>query len=329
MQVKLSLLLLPLVLVSVPVTPRSIEQVMYAFTAGCLLATFCCIGHSVYLYYDEIDRVKEGLLKDTYTNLDFFFSSNLSCFFHPSYLSMYLCFSVGFILLLFSRETDRYSFARKVLIFLLLLYFSVFVFFLASRMGMIVLILTWIFFSVRTIITSRRYGTGAVLLTLVIGGTFTLYHSSQIIASRFDYAVHSFFSANIDKTSSESSAVRMLVWSASREVITEHPLGVGTGDVTDVLLKKYAERGMTYVHERGLNSHSQFLQTTIALGIAGGLFLVLVFGSAGVQAIRQKNLIGMLFLMNCILNFSVESMLEVQAGVLFFAFFYSFLNGIE
>ena len=97
------------------------------------------------------------------------------------------------------------------------------------------------------------------------------------------------------------------------------------GDIKDELLKSYATHQFTYGLERKLNSHNQFLQTWLCLGIAGILCLVgLLLLPLRKSGFRTEN--AFLFLAVIItLNAMTESILEVQKGVFFLSFFYSLL----
>jgi hypothetical protein len=82
---------------------------------------------------------------------------------------------------------------------------------------------------------------------------------------------------------------------------------------------------MTGAADKHLNAHSQFFQTTIATGWAGLAAFLLIVAGPVVWGLRNRYgfavLFGLLFLFNCL----PESMLEVQAGTLYFGFFYSLL----
>jgi O-antigen ligase len=126
--------------------------------------------------------------------------------------------------------------------------------------------------------------------------------------------------------SPESTAERVAIWKASAEIIRDHwLLGVGTGDVKDALYGKYAEKRMNAALKKKLNSHCQYLQTFIALGVAGFLFLVLMLLLPGIRAIQMKDNTYLIFLGIFAFNILVESMFEIQAGVVFYAFFNTFL----
>jgi O-antigen ligase len=125
--------------------------------------------------------------------------------------------------------------------------------------------------------------------------------------------------------SSDGTADRILIWESSLELIQEQSIfGVGTGDVKDALLKKYEENGIVNALNRKLNAHNQYLQTAITLGLPGIIILLSGLVFAFILAVRRQNLLLLLFSVVVSFNFLVESMLERQAGVVF----YSFLNAL-
>jgi O-antigen ligase len=82
---------------------------------------------------------------------------------------------------------------------------------------------------------------------------------------------------------------------------------------------------MTGIFNEQLNSHNQFLQTFLALGLPGILLLLSLFVFPIINSLKTKNYILFCFLVIVFLNFLTESMLETISGVVFFAFFYSLL----
>jgi O-antigen ligase len=124
-----------------------------------------------------------------------------------------------------------------------------------------------------------------------------------------------------DPTTTTSSTVRRLTWGTAWALFRSDPwLGTGTGDIKNELVAAYARKGYTGAAEHRLNAHDQFLQTAACLGIGGALILagmlLVPLASAGTQ-----RWLGALFLLVTAANWVVESMLEVQAGALFFAVF--------
>jgi O-antigen ligase len=80
----------------------------------------------------------------------------------------------------------------------------------------------------------------------------------------------------------------------------------------------YLKRGETYAAERQLNAHNQYLQTGAELGWFGLCALLACLGSLWYA--RQAEISALFFASLCALNFLFESMLEVQAGIVFFCF---------
>lgn len=102
--------------------------------------------------------------------------------------------------------------------------------------------------------------------------------------------------------------------------------GTGTGDVQDQLNSCYKNHGWSSVlYLKNYNTHNQFIQTWLAVGIPGLILLTLLFLYPLLQAIKRKDFI----LISLILLFSfcslTESMFEKNKGIVFYCFFVSLL----
>jgi O-antigen ligase len=131
----------------------------------------------------------------------------------------------------------------------------------------------------------------------------------------------------VDKSATESTAVRRLIWDeAIRLGRTNFFTGTGVGDANDALYDAYQQSGLTGAYGHRLNAHNQYLQTFIGMGIGGLLLMIwLTAGQIGRGWMRRNFLLtwfGILITM----NFMVESMLQTAAGMIFFTFFFCFLN---
>jgi hypothetical protein len=64
----------------------------------------------------------------------------------------------------------------------------------------------------------------------------------------------------IEKNRLENSGVkqRVILWCLATEIIYEHPMGVGTGDIDFVLMEKYDKYGLLALKDHNLNPHNQF-----------------------------------------------------------------------
>ena len=84
-------------------------------------------------------------------------------------------------------------------------------------------------------------------------------------------------------------------------------------------MRIYDAKGYTGASEMRLNAHQQFLQSAACLGVLGLLTLCAMvlapfFGTG------RRDALTVIILILAICNWMVESMLEVQAGVIFFVF---------
>ena len=114
-----------------------------------------------------------------------------------------------------------------------------------------------------------------------------------------------------------SSAGRIAVWRSSADLLFQHPLGVGTGDVTDELLRIYERDGVSYATVRKLNPHNQWLQAGVAFGWFGVIVFSLILWFWLNRSWRLRDGIGVLCGCVFLVHSSVESVLEVQRGVVF------------
>lgn len=127
---------------------------------------------------------------------------------------------------------------------------------------------------------------------------------------------------------------RVFLWRYSTEVIAENwLLGTGTGEGNEALHEKLLTcdakfwDGTTpyYLYEKKYNAHNVFLQVWMTHGIAGFLLICCILFIPLAQALKRGDTLVAGFLILSVISFSTESMLERQAGVLWFSCFYSLL----
>lgn len=114
--------------------------------------------------------------------------------------------------------------------------------------------------------------------------------------------------------------VRIVMWTVASTAIKKFPMGVGTGNVDEVLGTHLRAIHQPEMAKEKLNPHNQFLQTTLELGWLG---LILLFGLivAGIRyAFRAKNWLLLMMTINLFFNCLFESMLQRQSGIVFYAF---------
>jgi O-antigen ligase len=316
LQVKLSLFIFPIVFATTESSlfnKEKVEKILKAFILGCLTGTLILLSHSFYKTFDlHLDNA--------------FYYTRLSWSFHPSYMAMYLTFSVSILTMFLMMKGKVFTGLKKTALILLILYFIVFIILLSSKAGLIGLLTTLVFYSLILLFRYHRRASGLIMLGATI---LVLYLGLNI----FPYAAGRISQANKDLTEQDNlqntgkyTANRLVIWEASLVIIKDHWLfGVGTGDVKDELYKEYKIRNMIDALVHKMNSHNQYLQTLITLGVIGVLLLISLLVLPAIQAFRKENWIYFTFLLVFGLNIFVESMLEIQQGVIFYAFFNTLL----
>jgi O-antigen ligase len=240
---------------------------------------------------------------------------NVLKYVHPSYYSLFILVGLIFVLddtknkLLFRSNFINTSY---VLIFLSVLIL------LGSRVAIICILFLGILFLMKNI---KEFSLKYKIITLI---SFFFVFSVLIMNSRFKCNLKTSFDLN--NVNVEEIDVRFSLWKNAIYVWKEKQFfGHGIGDAKEQLMRIHKERNIESALENNLNSHNQFLETATQTGFVGLSLLLLVFAIPLYHSIRKKQELLFLFLMICFINFLFESMLQRLAGVVFFAFWYSFL----
>lgn len=237
--------------------------------------------------------------------------------FHPTYMGLYLVLMP----LLLRGKLKGYR--------LIMVVTGVFVGLLASKAAWIVATLMWgsllvIYTKLRDL---RSWGIGAALLGMCLGGwlgdggrwnEFTGYVTSAVVSTRVPTPEDAPEPLQLDEprpVKTGSSAGRMQAWSASLEVLKAAPFGVGTGDVTDALCKVYSESNSEYALEKRMNPHSAWLQLAVSHGWLGLLLMLFWWFGTVAWAYRAQNALLLTWSLAWVLNGTIESLLELQQGV--------------
>ncbi|MCX6277144.1 MAG: O-antigen ligase family protein [Bacteroidetes bacterium] len=312
LEVKFSLLIFPLIFATTPqplLSPYQYLSVLWAFVAGCIFGAFIILGHAAFNLF-------------SYNYSGSFYYTKLAWYFHTSYLAMYYNFAISFLLLSLLRER-RPTLAKILSIGGMVVFFIWMILLLSSKAGLLTLALILIgaSFYCWLILGNFRAGTAIIGIGLLV--FLSGYLISPVAFSRISAAEHAIANTgNINRINPESNADRMVVWTTAVEIIGNNFLfGVGTGDVKDALLEGYGKRNAIPALQHKYNAHCQYLQTFITLGITGFLLYILLFTLPAIFALKTKHYLYLAFLLIFAVNTLTESMLEIQAGVIFYAFF--------
>lgn len=315
LEVKASLLLFPfLFFFHRSIGKPRVHRIILAFTGGILIASVLSFMKGYGCYTED---------------------GNLSCFYgtymaylHPTYLSVYIAFVSGYLTYTMSDSFAVRKWGRFGLTSGLLVYFMFFASLLASRSGLMLIGVAVLIGAVLYLIRTRHAVSSIGVLAGLLGFLYLFVSISPMASTKLEEMVEAvemqedILQGDSTVNKVQGSAMRLQVWQVSLEIIADEPFtGVGTGDVTDQIVKRCNEHGYLAVSDKGLNAHNQFLQSGVALGVPGLLLLVLIYLFMLVFAIRRRQFVLILFTVVCGAVSLTESILETQAGVLFFAFF--------
>ncbi len=311
LEVKLSLLIFPLLIASKPYNKKEVSHLFIALTVGLVYSSVYMLTRSFSLYF-------------TYGENTFFYEK-FAVFVHTSYISMYLNIAICWLLIsLFKKKQTNYLFTKAISL-VLIVFFSVIVVLLASKTGILTLLLIVFGLIIYTIFIRKKYAVGVSGVAIFLISIFVINSYVPNLKSRVDNFVQA-FTTNQGNDTFNSTAIRMLIWESSAEVVKNNfILGVGTGDIKNELRNEYEKRGITNALEQNFNAHNEFLQVFVTLGVVGFLVLLLSLIFPLIKAVKTKSYLYLFFLLIVAINFFSESMLETQAGVLFYAFFNSVL----
>lgn len=324
-EIKLTFFILPFLFFATTFKEIEKQKIKWAFVLGCLLLLVICIARALYYYFIE--------------QTNYFYYSDFTYFLHPSYFAMYLTMAILIMMLdvnytitgkvntprflTFKGVPEGGVMFSPIINVIITLFLLIGVFLASSKMGLISAILL-LPVTLGFILFNKGYKKMVIALLFILIATMSL--SYKLFPTPYERIKKAFWvstsTEQIDKTSAESTAVRILIWKEAIAIIKQNPLfGVTPGNTNDVLFDAYKKEGLTGALSKKLNAHNQFLQTFIGTGIIGFVLLLsLTFGLA-VWAIIKRHYLALLFSILIILNFLVESMLQSQAGFIFFLFF--------
>ena len=293
-------------------TPIQFSNILNAFTLGAILSVII----ACFLSIQQYTKTHEVYLS---------IFSNFSWSMHRSYWDAYLCIALTYLsFCMIQRRKFKFSFLLAILLILTAIFIT------GSKTGILLLVLSTLFIVIYAIIETKKWKSIILFLLLLISGVTILSVVLPPIKGRFEIMLEEFGKhKQIDITSTESNDARILMWRTATELIKDNPLfGVGTGDIKDALKQRNIEKGYTGVAKENLNAHNQLLNTQLALGILGSLFLIGMFLIPFIYITDKHSYLIRWMLIIFVISMLVESYLETQAGILPVAFFLCIFSNI-
>lgn len=306
---KIPLLLFPLVFAGNS-TPINKSFFLRSFLFSVLLSALFCLIRATYLTLT--------------TEENYFFYTKLSWFFHVGHYAMYLVFA-SLIAIRFAFKMEMFS--KKLMYSMFALSLIVMLFLLAARAQLV----AFLFISFSGIVTyfilNKKWKTGIIISGLAVvicisAVCFLPGLKERTLAVKGQ--AEQFLSG--DREHYNAISVRFMIWESGIEVIKKSFFtGVGTGDEKVELLEVAAEKNYSMIVEKNLNYHNQYMQTLAAIGLPGLLSLIGFMTVGFIYGIKKKEFLVPAFFALIAISFLTESMLERQAGVIFYSFFSALL----
>jgi O-antigen ligase len=318
LEYKLSLLAFPFVLAFEPKFRVNWKYVFYSFLIAVLLLVIYDLAQA------SIHYSKTGVLNS-------FYSSALSPTHHPTYLTAFLSLAI-MISLRFAKSAD--SLKLKMIFWamiglLVLLHVP-----LASLSGMLFLVLFFSGVFIYSLVKKRKW---ARLLIMVIS-SFALIFSVLKVQPSLNTNINNTINLVNEYTDSpkkflqtrpfpmQGNEARLVVWTVAFDIFMEHPMGVGLGNLEEMMRQRLVELGLNQQAALNYNPHNQYLQIAAELGIIGLLLFLAILFYGIVWAISSKNWLLLLVILSLAINCLFESMLQRQSGIVFYCFWISLFS---
>ena len=321
LEVKASFIVLPIVFSAFGrFKADNFENILKSYLFGCLGAILIGVINSIWAYKSGLNPFLD------------FYDANISPVLHISYFALYL--NMGLVIVFYKiikNEDNFYSWKNAALIFTSFV-FALATFLSTSRNGFLALLFLLLIVFSYSIVRYRKWllGISMVLMVWIISSSLLKDISSGKMGLHgFDKVGKVMTDESPSNDEAESTGVRVLIWKSAVELFKSNPLiGVGTGDVKDELKRTYKKNRYSAAYKKNYNAHNQYLQTGVALGGIGLLILLALFGIPTILSFVRYNYLYLMFSINMVVSCLTESILEVQSGVVFFAFFTVILSPI-
>ncbi len=236
----------------------------------------------------------------------------------PIYMSLFV--NLAFVFLISLKEKKE---IKPITFWILCFLFLIFSILLSSRMG--TLLFLSVFFTYLILYepkTKRQFFRNILIFASCFILMFTVVITNPILKDRIMSVIDTKYTNKYVSFANQN--IRMVKWSNAIEVIKKSPIiGFGVGDYKEILIDQYEESNFLLGVKNRYNSHNQYLDTTIQLGVFGlsallGLFLI------GIIKSYKKDLEKVLIYSTFALSLLTESMFDRHWGLVSFVFFICF-----
>jgi O-antigen ligase len=288
-------------------------QLLEIFSIACTLTI-------AYLYIDAFRIIYYKHLPFSTLFSEVFINHNFSqpIGTHATYLSMYVALSLSCLIYLYTKEISQIK--KTIFIICCFVLFA----------GLIQLCSKAVFIAVIFIITvvlpyfllegNKRIK--FIVITAIISAlTLVAIFNTDVLRIRYFTSLQS----DLTKVSVTHDESRLLRWNSALKVIKKSPvIGFGTGSEVPVLKDQYFKDKLYQSYVSELNAHNQYLSFLLRSGIIGLLIYLFILGFGFRESVKRKDVIFLSFMILVATVSISENILDVNKGIFFYSFFFSF-----
>jgi O-antigen ligase len=312
---QLGIFIFPILLAATPLNLTKYKgELLLAFSISCSAAI-------AYLYYDAFRVIifyklpVKALFSPSFVNQKF----SLPIDAHATFLSMYCALSLTYLLKCLMQKLRAY---KKVIFIALSAILFAGIIQLSSKSVFISALLIINFFIPSYMPKRKRLAYIVIVFTLSLACIIAILRIGSL---RTRFLKEMTYDLTKYERTSDKNEYRIARWEAAIDVIKSAPIiGQGSGSEIEVLKEMYFEKKLYNSYILELNVHNQYLSFLINFGIAGLMVYLFTLGWGIREAIRNKDVMLLSFLTLIIIVSLSEDLLDVNKGIFFYSFFFSY-----
>lgn len=310
LEYKLSFLIFPVLFSFRPTFSIERKGILTSFVMACVVLSLFYVGQASFHYLQSRD-------------VSCFQSSAFATNHHPSYVAAFLSFSIYILIQALRNENDR---KKKLLYFGIIAFFTMLHFPLTSLAGILLLFFLYAFLFIKWAwMKWNKWQFGSMIIAgmIAIQLVFLMQPSLKRNITFTAELAYNYLQSPSDFIKSRpeimsGNQARLVIWTITGQLISEHPMGVGLGNLEEEMQRKLADLHQHELMEKNYNPHNQFLQITAEIGVFGLLIFASILWFTCRFAWKRKDDLLLFLVLSLVLNSLFESMLQRQSGIVFY-----------
>lgn len=248
----------------------------------------------------------------------YFSYSHLSHFENPHYLATFI--NVVMMMLYVKFYQSNFKGWRVVILSVLVVFCVSFLFLLCNRANYIIFAIMLCMIAIFELFIKKHRSVGVAMSVSIVAivvimfstgrGYDMLFKMQRAVAEKGDNQPEMTEEQRLERINS-----RTIIWTSASHLIAKHPiLGSGVGDTMEALIGQYYIDGYLETGDAGFNSHNQYLDTWIGLGLVGVLLLLSLIAIPIIAGFKYGYLPLILYGMSLVVGFVTEVMFTHSTG---------------